>query len=76
MLKKVEGENNLVKDSYSKAILSTDTKGASDYKKRREERRANQLKIEQQQKDINILNAEVKELRDSMNLILEKLSGK
>lgn len=76
MLKKVEGENNLVKDSYSKAILSTDTKGAADYKKRREERRANQLKIEQQQKDINILNAEVKELKASMDLILEKISGK
>jgi len=76
MLKKVKGENNLIKDGYSKAILSTDTKGAIEYKKRRAERLANQKKIEQQQLDINILNSEVKELKDCMKLILEKISGK
>ena len=71
---KIEGEPNLVKDSYSKSILSNDTKGLEEYKKRRELRRQEKEAIIQCQNDINILSNELKDIRQSLKIILEKVS--
>jgi len=74
-LLKVEGENHLYRDATSRAILNTDNKAAEEYKKRRSARMQQKEEIEQQQTDINNLNDEVKELKEQMRLLLNKLSG-
>lgn len=71
---KIEGEPNLVKDSYSKSILSNDIKGLEEYKKRRELRRQEKEAIIQCQNDINILSNELKDIKQSLKIILEKVS--
>jgi len=70
----IEGEPNLVKDTYSKGILSTDRKGLEEYKKRRELRRQEKDAIIQCQNDINKLSNELIDIKQSLKIILEKVT--
>ena len=72
---KVEGENNLIRETGSKAILSTDNKSLAEYKLARALRHEEKNKIIQCQKDINTLNEDIKDIKESLNLIIKKLSG-
>ena len=70
----IEGEPNLVKDTYSKGILSTDRKGLEEYKKRRELRRQEKETIIQCQNDKNKLSNELMDIKQSLKIILEKVT--
>lgn len=72
---KVEGESNLIRETNSKAILSTDNKALAEYKAARAKRLDEKNKIIQCQKDINTLNEDIKDIKKTLNLIVEKLSG-
>lgn len=72
--KLVQGEDHLVRDMASTAILSTDAKGLNDYKMSKQKKLDQRNKILQCENDINMLNSELKDIKKALSLILEKVS--
>lgn len=72
---KVEGDNHLIRDKKSRAILNTDNKALAEYKAARAKRLSEKNKLIQCQKDINTLNEDIKDIKETLKLIVEKLSG-
>lgn len=71
---KVEGENHLVRDNYSKSLLSTDNRGLEEYKRLREIRRSEKESIMKCQADINKLTVELSDIKHSIHMLIEKLN--
>ena len=71
MLFRVTDHPNLVKDSYSKAVLNTDVSAV----KRHDERIAKVNKELQRERDISQMRTELAELKSLMKALLEKMNG-
>jgi hypothetical protein len=71
---KVKDEPNLLRDINSKGIVNTDSNGLLDYKKAKEKRALKNKAILQYENDINTLKNEVSDIKDSLKLILERLT--
>ena len=73
---KVKDESNLIRDINSKAIVSIDGNGLLEYKKAKEKRVLKNKAILQYENDINTLKNEVSEIKDSLKVILDRLTAK
>lgn len=73
---KVKDEPNLLRDINSKGIVNTDSNGLLDYKKAKEKRALKNKAILQYENDINTLKNEVSDIKDSLKLILDRLTLK
>jgi hypothetical protein len=73
---KVKDEPNLLRDINSKGIVNTDSNGLLDYKKAKEKRALKNKAILQYENDINTLKHEVSDIKDSLKLILDRLTPK
>lgn len=73
---KVKDEPNLLRDINSKGIVNTDSNGLLDYKKAKEKRALKNKAILQYENDINTLKNEVSDIKDSLKLILDRLTPK
>lgn len=71
---KVKDESNLLRDINSKAIVNIDGNGLLEYKKAKEKRVLKNKAILQYENDINTLKNEVSEIKDSLKLILDRLT--
>lgn len=71
---RVKDEPNLLRDINSKGIVSVDSNGLSDYKKAKEKRIQKNKTILQYENDINTLKNEVTEIKDSLKMILDRLT--
>ena len=71
---KVKDESNLLRDINSKAIVNIDGNGLLEYKKAKEKRVLKNKAILQYENDINPLKNEVSEIKDSLQLILDRLT--
>ena len=71
---KVKDEPNLLRDINSKGIVNTDSNGLLDYKKAKEKRALKNKAILQYENDINTLKNEVSDIKDSLKLILDRLT--
>ena len=60
----IEGENNLVKDPYSLAILNTNIHELIETKQRRK----NSKQIQTMQAEINMLKSEIEKLKSHLNV--------
>ena len=65
---KVEDENNLIRDTYSKAILNTDTSAL----KRHETRMKLQEKEKNRENEINNLKKEISEIKELLLTLISK----
>lgn len=70
----LEGERQFVRDSSSKGLINVDTAGLAEYRALRLKREQDKNAILKCQDDINTVSAEIKEMKKSLNLILEKLN--
>lgn len=75
-LVKVKDKPNLLRDISSKGVLNTDHNGLLEYRQAKEKRALKNKAISQCEDDINILKDEMKDIRDSLKLILERLTPK
>jgi hypothetical protein len=66
---KVKDHPSLVRDAYSKNVLSTDTHGYNTYLEQRE-------RLKRQQTDIESMKQDIQELKDLLLQIASKLQGK
>ena len=68
---KVEGHENLIRDSHSGAIISTDDAAFNAYmKKRKEDAKKNQL-LKQQAEEIQSLKSDMQEIKEMLNVLLK-----
>ena len=67
----IEGERDLVRDRNSKALLNTNNESLKAYKIKRN---AN-LKIIEYENDINTLKSEISEIRNVLDVIVNKLNN-
>lgn len=65
---KVEGREDLVRDTYSKAILSTDISALQQHRQKKEFYKS----LVSQKDDINILKAEMQEIKDLLKQIVKR----
>tara|TARA_B100000035_G_scaffold49529_1_gene38100 strand:- start:3889 stop:4101 length:213 start_codon:yes stop_codon:yes gene_type:complete len=65
---KVDGHSTLLRDEHSTAIVSNDTNSYELYKRRRET-----FKV--QKNEINTLKDEVSEIKNLLNILIEKVNG-
>lgn len=65
---KIDGEANLVRDRYSKAVLSNDVDGLEAYRLQRIQRN----KVAEYENDINTLKTEITEIRNTLELLVKK----
>ena len=65
---KVDGHSTLLRDEQSTAIVSNDTNSYELYKRRRET-----FKV--QKNEINTLKDEVSEIKNLLNILIEKVNG-
>lgn len=72
-LVKVQSEPNLVKDSVSKAIINTDSRGYANYKQQREQLIANRLKMSEYENQIRSLTDEVCSIKETLINILNRV---
>lgn len=73
---KVKDESNLLRDINSKGIVNTDSNGLLEYKKAKEKRVLKNKAILQYENDINTLKNEVSDIKDSLKVILDRLTPK
>lgn len=67
----IEGETDLIRDRNSKALLNTNNEALKAY---RIKRSAN-LKIVEYENDINTLKSEISEIRNVLDVIVNKLNN-
>jgi hypothetical protein len=70
----LEGERQFVRDSSSKGLINVDNASLVEYRALRKKREQDKKDLLQCQDDINTVNAEIKEIKVFLNLILEKLN--
>tara|TARA_Y100000389_G_C17376082_1_gene471712 strand:+ start:277 stop:522 length:246 start_codon:yes stop_codon:yes gene_type:complete len=75
-LVKVKDQPNLLRDINSKGILNADYNGLLEYKQAKEKRAIKNNTLSQCEDDINRLKEEVTDIKDSLKLILERLTPK
>lgn len=63
---KIENENALIRDNTSKAIINTDEKAFDKYM-------INKRNAARKEKDFNSLKTEVKELKDLVTILIDKI---
>ena len=66
----------LYRDVHSKALVNTDIRALEEYKNARKKRQTSNQTILQYENDINTLKEEVTEIKDSLKLILDRLTPK
>ena len=67
----IEGERNFVRDKNSKAILSNNSEGLKEYKLKR----IQMQKVLEYENDINTLKSEISEIRNVLDVIVNKLNN-
>lgn len=72
----VKDSPELVRDSFSNAILNRDNKALLEYKEKQKKRLEQKNQILQCQDDINTLKNEIKDIKDMFGQILNKLDSK
>ncbi len=70
---KIEGEPDLRKDNDSKAIINTNTDAYKRYKQHQSGKIAELAEKERIKKEINILKDDVKDIKDMLIKLTEKL---
>jgi hypothetical protein len=73
---RVKDSPNLVRDTYSKAIINTDPKGYNDYVNQRERLKAQQEILLNNTKEIENLKQDVNEIKSLLQQIATNLQGK
>ena len=73
-LLRVKDDTTIARDSESKAIVNVDYTSLNEYKKIRQKRALKNKTILQYENDINTLKNEVSDIKDSLKLILERLT--
>lgn len=68
---KVEGHDNLVRDTSTKAIVNTDKSEYEQYIARRKEAELKMLEEQQQKQDINNLKSELSEIKQMLAILLQ-----
>ena len=64
------------RDIHSKGLVNTDNRALEEYKAARKKRQNSKHTILQYENDINTLKNEVSEIKDSLKLILDRLTPK
>jgi|TARA_B100000902_G_scaffold219541_1_gene208555 hypothetical protein len=67
LFKKVEGHTTLVRDTYNKAIINTNTVSFQEYMERRKNRKSTGDEIRHAVKEINTLKKELFEIKNLLN---------
>ena len=71
----VKDEDGLFRDIKSNAIINMDNVAYTEYKKKKYMNDIKKAKQWEKEQEINILKSDIKELKEMLNLILEKLYG-
>lgn len=64
------------RDIHSKGLVNTDNRALEEYKAARKKRQNSKHTILQYENDINTLKNEVSEIKDSLKVILDRLTAK
>ena len=72
----IKDSPTLYRDVHSKGLVNTDNRALEEYKAARKKRQKSKNAILQYENDINTLKNEVSEIKDSLKLILDRLTPK
>lgn len=72
----IKDSPTLYRDVHSKGLVNTDNRALEEYKAARKKRQNSKHTILQYENDINTLKNEVSEIKDSLKLILDRLTPK
>jgi len=64
------------RDIHSKGLVNTDNRALEEYKAARKKRQSSKHTILKYENDINTLKNEVSEIKDSLKVILDRLTAK
>jgi hypothetical protein len=70
---KVQGEDGLVRDISSQAILNTNNKEYESYVARREAAKAQKLELERQGKELTQVKSDISEIKQMISILINKL---
>jgi hypothetical protein len=70
---KVEGNDGLVRDVSSQAILNTNNKEYESYISRKNAIKAQKLELERQGKQIDQINSDLSEIKQMISILINKL---
>lgn len=69
---KVEGEDGLVRDTSSQAILNTNSKGYEIYMARKNAAKTQKEELEQQRRDIADIKSDISEIMQKLSILINK----
>ena len=70
---KVQGEDGLVRDISSQAILNTNNKEYESYVARRDAAKAQKLELERQGKELTQVKSDISEIKQMISILINKL---
>jgi hypothetical protein len=70
---KVQGEDGLVRDVSSNAILNTNNKEYESYVARKNALKAQKQELERQGKEIETIHSEISEIKHMISILINKL---
>jgi triacylglycerol esterase/lipase EstA (alpha/beta hydrolase family) len=71
---KVEGHNNLVRDTRSNAIINTDKRGYQTYKTLKKTKSSDKIRIDQIESDLSSLKNDIGEIKTLLQNLLKNNS--
>ena len=71
---KVEGHNNLVRDTRSNAIINTDKRGYQTYKNLKKAKSSDKIRIDQIESDLSTLKDDIGEIKNLLQNLLKNNS--
>lgn len=71
---KVEGHNNLVRDTRSNAIINTDKRGYENYKNLKKVKSTDKMRIDQIESDLSSLKDDICEIKTLLQNLLKNNS--
>jgi hypothetical protein len=69
---KVQGEDGLVRDVYSQAILNTNNKEYESYIARRDAVKSQKLELERQGRELNQVKSDLSEIKQMLSILINK----
>lgn len=70
---KVQGEDGLVRDVSTQAILNNNNKEYESYVARREAAKAQKLELERQGKELTQVKSDISEIKQMISILINKL---